>query len=64
MRLKSRMAVVRIEIMDATGRMVHQASVGAGNGTIQVDASYLPQGAYVVRYTDGSLMMSERLIIE
>lgn len=64
MRLKSPMAVVRIEIMDAIGRMVHRASMGAGTGTVQVDASFLPQGAYVVRYTDGLLMMNGRLIIE
>lgn len=63
-RSKIPMAVVRIEIMDATGRMVHQASMGAGNGTVLVDASFLPQGAYVVRYTDGLLMMNERLIVE
>ncbi len=63
-RLKNSSKAMQVEVIDAAGRTVGSTTSNAGNGSMHVDASYLPQGAYVVRCTDGMRTINERLIIQ
>lgn len=62
--LKDGTMATDLHMLDATGRMVWRSALRATNGLIQVDASALRPGAYVLRYTDGDRTLSERLIIQ
>lgn len=63
-RLKNSAKAVRVDVIEGAGRIVSSTTPNATSGSVQVDASHLPQGAYVVRYTDGGLLMHERSIIQ
>lgn len=54
---------VEITLIDASGRSVLNTMRNAIAGLVQVDATSLQPGAYVVRYTSGGVMVNERLII-
>lgn len=64
LRLKSTAKTLHVEVIDAAGRTVSSTTPVVTSGSVQVDASQLPQGAYVVRYTDGARVINERLIIQ
>lgn len=63
-RLKNTSKAVQVDVIDAAGRTVSRTTPITSSGRVQVDASQLPQGAYVVRYTDGAHLLNERLIIQ
>lgn len=63
-RLKNTSKAVQVDVIDAAGRTVSSTTPIASSGRVQVDASQLPQGAYVVRYADGAHLFNERLIIQ
>lgn len=50
-------------VIDASGRMVLHSSPNTVQGPVQVDASALTPGAYVVRYLADGNLMNEQLII-
>lgn len=54
---------VAITVLDASGRSVLNTTRNATAGPVQVDATSLQPGAYVVRCTSGGVVANERLII-
>lgn len=64
LRLKNAAPATELSVLDAAGRTVWMSMQPAANGLVQVDASALRPGAYVLRYTDGDRVVSERLIIQ
>ncbi|HNK68119.1 MAG TPA: T9SS type A sorting domain-containing protein, partial [Flavobacteriales bacterium] len=55
---------VGITVLDASGRSVLNTTRNATAGLVQVDATSLQPGVYMVRYTDGAHLFNERLIIQ
>lgn len=53
-----------VQVIDAAGRIVLRSSPNTAQGPVQVDASTLTPGAYVVRYTAGGRLMHEQVIIQ
>ncbi len=62
--LKNPTSVLRVDVIDATGRLVRSTALTPVANTVNVDAAGLPQGAYVVRYADGAHTVNERMIIQ
>ncbi|MBK8226432.1 MAG: T9SS type A sorting domain-containing protein [Flavobacteriales bacterium] len=54
---------VAITVLDASGRSVLNTTRNANAGLVQVDATSLQPGAYVVRCTSGGVVANERLVI-
>ncbi|MFN8409078.1 MAG: T9SS type A sorting domain-containing protein [Flavobacteriales bacterium] len=54
---------VVITVIDASARSVLNTTRNANAGLVQVDATSLQPGAYVVRCTSGGVLTNERLII-
>jgi hypothetical protein len=53
-----------ITVHDLQGREVKNFPAPQGETTYIVDISTLPAGMYVVSYTDGVVLVTERLIVE
>lgn len=64
LRLKSAAPAVDISVLDAAGRAVWMTAQEAANGLMQVDASSLRPGAYLLRYTDAGMTRTERFFIQ
>lgn len=52
-----------IEIMDTSGRIVHQQRYAMGPGSDQIDLSHQPPGAYIARIHTTKGAFTERLLI-
>jgi len=63
-RANSGAMITAVQVVDAAGRTVLRSTSNTAHGPLQVDASALTPGAYVVRYTDSGTLKNERLIIQ
>lgn len=57
-------SVYEINIMDLSGKMVHQSLVNAAQANKKIDLTHLNKGVYIMTISNGIVVASERLIIE
>ena len=54
--------IVRVEVMDMTGRVTMKRNFSQQERTITVDLSNMPQGSYIVRIVTGNGSINRRLV--
>nr|MBP6794770.1 T9SS type A sorting domain-containing protein [Saprospiraceae bacterium] len=55
---------VKIEIIDLSGRLMHQSNWDSFGGRQSIDISKLANGTYVVRVKEGNKLSEQKLVVQ